>query len=218
LQVGQVINVRGAAPTPSAATPTLEPTLEPTPTPTLAPTLALTTTQTSTLTIATSTPVIATPALAQSGLCVSTFDDQNGNGSRDSGEQSVADVEFEVKDANSQVVATYTTDAAPESHCIGNLPDGRYTVSVTSPAGRLATTDANWALSLLSGTAVNIAFGSQIEPVSSPTLEASPTAEAAAEVVSPRSSGAPLGLLVGGALVLLAVAAFAFAISARRRR
>ncbi len=220
LQVGQVINIGG---TPQA---TAQPTATTAPTATSTPETAVTSiviaTAAPTLTLATSTPVAnATPALAASGLCLGAFDDVNANGTRDANETSLAGVNFEVKDAGGQVVASYTSDSQAEPNCLGNLPDGRYTVNVTLPTGRVATTETRWSLSLLSGTTIKVLVGSQIppaataEPTTAPSAE--PTAAPVAAETAGRSSSSSLALLIGGALVLLAVAALAFVLSARRR-
>jgi LysM repeat protein len=215
LQVGQVINIGG---TPQPATPTAAPTATP------EPTTALTTTVAPTTTLVTSTPVPnGTSALANSGLCLSAFDDADGSGTREPAETAVvAGARFDVADAQNQAVASYTSDGVENLHCLGNLPDGRYTISITPPAGHTATTDVKWSVSLLSGTSVNVNFGSRVAPVATatPAAEAAPPAQAAAAATpapAARSTGVPLGLLVGGALVLLAMAALAFAISSRRR-
>jgi hypothetical protein len=78
-------------------------------------------------------------------------------------------------------------------------------------------------MSLLSGTTVPITFGSKSKPAPSQstlTPGATPTLAATAEAAGARSgggSGAPLGLLAGGAMILLAAAALAFGLSSRRK-
>lgn len=209
IQVGQVINIGG---TPQPATPTVAPTATSAPAAAITPTVA-----------ATPAPN-GTPALANSGLCLSAFDDADGSGTREPAETAlVAGVRFEVADVQNQVVASYTSDGVESLHCLGNLPDGRYTISIAPPAGQTATTDVKWSVALLSGTSVNVNFGSRIapEPTVTPAEAPAPTVQAEAAAAPPASSerntGVPLNLLIGGALVLLAIAALAFAISSRRR-
>ena len=226
LQIGQVINVAGtpnatAQPTPPPA-PTATATSAPSPTP--ASTLTATITSPLTSTLVTSTPTVTpTLAIANSGLCLTAYDDQNGNAERDSGEALLPGVQFVVKDTDGKTVATYTTDGVKEPHCLSNLADGRYTVSVTPPADRAATTDTSYAMALLSDTTVPIIFGSESKPAPSQlTLPpgAAPTLAVTAEAAGTRSSGgsgAPLGLLAGGAMILLAAAALAFGLSSRRK-
>jgi hypothetical protein len=159
--------------------------------------------------------VTQTAALENDGLCLTAFDDPNDNGTRDAGENLVAGVQFDVKDANGQSVAQVTSDGLTEVNCLSNLPNGRYTVDITPPPDRTATSDTKWSVSLITGTRVAVAFGSRV-PANTPT----PALEAPTPVPQPagRPSTAPLGLLVGGAFILMAVAAFAFVLSARRRR
>jgi LysM repeat protein len=221
LQVGQVINVAG---TPQPATPaTAQPTSTSaaTATPTVSPTIASGITSTLTPTLATSTPTV-TPTLAQanSGLCLAAYDDQNGNGTRDAGEALLSGIQFAVKDGNGNPVTDYTTDSANDPHCLGGLADGRYTVTVAVPVGRTPTADTQWIVGLLSSTTVNVDFASRVveatatPEAANPVSVASPTPEAAK---SGTGSGTPLGLLIGGAMILLAVAAMAFGLSARRK-
>jgi LysM repeat protein len=219
IQVGQVINIGG---TPQPTTPTAAPTA--TLAPTIAPAATVSASAAPTTTLATSTPVPnGTPALANSGLCLSAFDDTDGSGTRESAETAlVAGVRFDVADAQNKTVASYTSDGVEPLRCLGNLPDGRYTINITPPTGRTATTDLKWSVSLLSGTSVNVNFGSRVapEPTATSANAPAPTAQAeAAATPAPaaRSTGVPLGLLIGGALILLAIAALAFAISSRRR-
>lgn len=212
LEVGQVLNIGG---TPQPTTPPTS-----TATPTLAPTAALTPTAISLLSTSTPAPVITeTAALQSQGLCLSAFDDVDGSGTRDTGEGLTAGVQFDVKDAGGQSVAQARSDGVTEVNCISNLPDGRYTIDIAPPPDRIATTDTKWSVGLLAGTRVNVIFGSR-EPIETPTPAATDAAQAPTPEPQPagRSSSAPLGLLVGGAFILIAVAAFAFVLSARRRR
>jgi LysM repeat protein len=213
LQVGQVINIGG---TPQPTTPTA------TPTATIAAASAPTATLTISTPVSTNTPAAnGIPALANSGLCLSAFNDADGSGTREPAETGlVAGVRFDVANAQNQAVAFYTSDGVEKTHCLNNLPDGRYTVSITPPAGQTATTDLKWSVSVLSGANVNITFGSRVPPTAIATPEIKPTAQAAVAATpapAARSTGVPLSLLVGGALVLLAIAALAFAVSSRRR-
>jgi hypothetical protein len=126
-------------------------------------------------------------------------------------------VKFDIQSEGGQTT-TYTTRDQQEPHCISNLPDGRYSVSATVPSGQVATTDTRWALSLLSGTNVNIALG--VQPSTTPTVEPTivPTATLAAETVTqPTNSSMPLALLGGGTLMILAVVALFFGLRSRNK-
>ena len=134
IQVGQVINVSGQAPTP-AATPA--PTATPQPAPTLAPSAtplpAVTATTAVTPTSPTATPLAVA---ATSGLCVQAFDDLNNNLVRDAQEPLVAGVAFDVKSVDGKTTADYTTNGTQEPYCFANLPDGRYAVNTQLPTDR----------------------------------------------------------------------------------
>jgi LysM repeat protein len=180
LQVGQVLIV-GAAP----ATATPEPTAAPTPEPTSA-----------------APEPTSTPAVSASGVCLLAFNDDNDNGVRDNDEALVANVQFEVKGADGTAVAMYSSDGQQEPHCLKNLADGRYTVDATLPAGRKATTEVQWSLSLLSGTSVNVNIGSQVLPEATATPEV--TATPIPTVVATQSSSNIFPLIAGIALVIIA--------------
>ena len=217
LQVGQVITLGG---TPQPTTPTPIPTSV---TPTVTATVTISATAATTLTLSTSTPVAdATVALATLGMCLSAYDDPNGNGLRETGEGLIAGAQFTVTDASGQITATYASDGGSEPHCLATLPDGRYLIDIVPPTNRIATTDLKWSVSLLSGTSVNIHFGSRAAPTATPAVSAATPGAGAAITLTPavvtRSASAPLGLLVGGAFILLSIAAGAFVVSSRRRR
>ena len=221
IQVGQVINVAGQAPT---AAPTQSPTNTPLPSPTVAssptpaPTATLTPSAAVTSTIsATSTPLTVA---SNSGLCLQAFDDLNGNLLREADEPLVAGVAFEIKSLDNQTAMTYTTDGRQEPHCVSTLPDGRYSVNTQLPDDRTATTDSAWQLSLLSGTNVSLALGTRlnvtatVEPTPEPT--AAPTVAVAQSTSTPGSS-APLALLGGGVLIILAGVALFFGLRSRSK-
>ncbi len=213
IQVGQVVNVAGQAPTQAA---TQAPTNTPAPTSSLAPTATPTLEATTAATTTASTPA-PTLVASNSGLCLQAFDDLNANSVRDTGEAAVAGVKFDIQGESGQST-TYTTDDRQEPHCLSNLPDGRYNVSATLPAGKIATTDTRWAMALLSGANVNIALGAQqaAPPTPEPTLE--PTTAPAAETVErPANNTVPLTLLGGGTLMILAVVALFFGLRSRKK-
>lgn len=102
-----------------------------------------------------------TPAGASS-ICVTLFNDANGNGVFDPTEGKVAGGNFALLDvANSNTVASYATDGASEPHCFENLPGGSYRISSTVPDGYKATTRSDWDLTLAAGSTANLEFGAQ---------------------------------------------------------
>jgi len=218
IQVGQVINVSGQAPTP-ATTPS--PTATPQPSSTLAPSATPTPSVTTTVAV-TSTSPTATPmaVAASSGLCVQAFDDLNNNLMREADEPLVSGIVFDVKSVDGKTSANYTTNGTQEPYCFSTLPDGRYAVNTQLPGDRIATTDSAWQMSLLAGTNVSIILGTRVDapPTSEPTLEPTPvpTVQAAA-AASTGNRSAPLALLGGGALILLAGVALFFGLRSRHK-
>ncbi len=221
IQVGQVINVSGQVPTPAAppaptATSQPSPTLAPSSTPLPAATVAVTATPVATSTSPTATPLTVAAA---SGLCVQAFDDLNNNLVRDADEPLVAGVTFDVKSVDGKTSANYTTNGTQEPYCFANLPDGRYAVNTQLPADRIATTDSAWQMSLLAGTNVSIMLGTRVNapPTTEPTLAPTPAPTVAAAPVGSSNNSAPLALLGGGTLILLAGVALFFGLRSRSK-
>jgi len=216
IQVEQVINVSGQAPTLAA---TRAPTATPPPSPTLAPSATPTPAVTATAAV-TSTSPTATPLVvaATSRLCVQAFDDLNNNLMREADEPLVAGVAFDVKSVDGKTSANYTTNGTQEPYCFANLPDGRYAVNTQLPADRMATTDSAWQMSLLAGTNVSIMLGTRVNapPSAEPTLAPTPAPTMAATAAR-NDSSTPLALLGGGALILLSVVALFFGLRSRNR-
>ncbi|HTP08510.1 MAG TPA: LysM peptidoglycan-binding domain-containing protein [Anaerolineae bacterium] len=217
IQVGQVINVSGQALTPAA---TSVPTATPPPSPTLAPsatpTPAVAATEATTSTSPTATPMVVA---ASSGLCIQAFDDLNNNLVRDANEPLVPGVVFDVKSLDGTTAVNYTTNGTQEPHCFNTLPDGRYAVNTQLPGNLTATTDSAWQMSLLAGTNVNIMLGTRANepPTAEPTSEPTPIPTVAAAAVSGGNSSAPIALLGGGALILLAGVALFFGLRSRNK-
>ena len=224
IQVGQVINISGQAPTPAAtrvptSTPLPSPTFAPSATPTTpaTPAPAITATGTAASTSPTATPLVVA---ANSGLCVQAFDDLNNDLTREANEPLVAGVTFDVKSMDGKTSANYTTDGKQEPYCFANLPDGRYAVNTELPADRAATTDSAWQMSLLAGTNVSIMLGTRMNtpPTVAPTQLPTPAPTVVAVAASSSgSSSAPLALLGGGALILLAGVALFFGLRSRNK-
>ncbi|HZY43435.1 MAG TPA: LysM peptidoglycan-binding domain-containing protein [Anaerolineae bacterium] len=192
LQVGQVLTVGVAA-----ATPTPEATAAPTAAPTSASPLP--------------TP---TPAVSASGLCLLAFDDESEAGTFTGSEALVTGVTFDVKGSDGKSLASYTSNGQQEPHCLSNLPDGRYTVDVTLPDGRQATTEIHWSLSLLSGTSVNVNIGTKPAPIdtATPAVTATPPTAAASQ-----SGGGTFALIAGAALIVIAGIALFIGLRSRKK-
>ena len=169
--------------------------------------------------VATPTPTeapTATPASAAGGLCLIAFDDDNGDGRRDSDEPPVAGVLFEVIDGNGNSLARNTSAASDEPYCLSDLAAGRYTVNITSPSDRLPTTETSVLIGLLAGETFNVDFGSRAALTPTPPPVETPTPTATAQAETPRADNAPLAVL-GIVLIIAAGLALGFALRARRR-
>lgn len=166
-------------------TPTITqtPTSTPTPTITLTPTVTRTPTQTSTPTITPTPSITLTPTRTPTptntstpypgALCVSAFDDANGNVVRDPSEGLLANAVITVKDLALASVAQHTTDGIHEPKCFA-LPPGGYYVEERDPPG-YASTGPNWfGVWLPSHGAFDIAFADQVATVTT-TPTATPT-------------------------------------------
>lgn len=109
-----------------------------------------------------SAPTQVVAAAGAASICVTLYNDANGNGVLDAGEGLVAGGNFALLDLGaSTTVATYVTDGASEPHCFENLPSGNYRVTSASPDGYTATTRADWDLTLAAGSTANLEFGAQ---------------------------------------------------------
>ena len=101
----------------------------------------------------------APPAYQANGqICVLAFDDQNGNGVRDSDEALLSGIGFTLVDS-SGVKGSYSTDGNTEPYCFGNLAPGAYTVQARGPANVEVTTVGQWAIGLSSGAQFDVAYG-----------------------------------------------------------
>ncbi len=157
ISVGQQLIVAESAGPPP--TPTAAPTE---PLPTAAPTDANAPTAAPTVDLTAPAPTATAPGGGAGSICVTLYNDANGNGVLDGGEGLVAGGQFALLDINaSTTVQTYTTDGASEPHCFEALASGSYRISSTAPAGYKATTRSDWDLTLAAGSTANLEFGAQ---------------------------------------------------------
>ncbi|NJN55732.1 MAG: hypothetical protein HC804_13880 [Anaerolineae bacterium] len=100
---------------------------------------------------------------APAGVCVSAFDDTNGNGQFEASVDSLkADAAITLfKDG--QTVSTYITDSVSDVHCFENLEPGAYQVRLFPPANYVATTADSWAISVAEGVLIPVQFGMQFQ-------------------------------------------------------
>lgn len=148
----------------STPEPTAEPTATPTPQPTATPT--------------------ATPTEMPATLLVSAYEDTNGNRRRDEGEPLIAGVAIEVANEAGEPLLTYTTDGASEPHTL-EVPPGLYQLSTADTPGFESTSPASWAVRLVAGESIQVAFGKRAVPTATPTETAEPTLAATPTSAAP---------------------------------
>jgi LysM repeat protein len=198
LSIGQEIIVQAGpggvtAPQPAA-----------TPKATVAPTAQATSAPTSAATVTALQSPLPTPALpppsatpVHGGLCMSAFEDTNGNTLRDGNEPGLAGVTFVISSDGAEV-ARYETDDSGNPYCLTTLPPGAYSVQVTLPPGYVSALDkADVALAL--GQQVDLAVAARQGEKTTPTV--APTVQVQA---TPSASPLPSTALI--AVVLFAIA------------
>nr|MBN1228283.1 LysM peptidoglycan-binding domain-containing protein [Anaerolineae bacterium] len=134
---------------PTEATPTEEPT-EASPTeapPTEAPTQEQPTEQ-------------PTEAVGTGTICVMSWDDTNGNGIREAGEERLAGITFTINNGTT-LLDRYTTDGISEPYCFVEMPEGTYTISWTGDSFE-ATTPQVWTATVTDGAILNQEFGARL--------------------------------------------------------
>jgi len=206
ISIGQKLIIATVAPG-SQAQPTAAPTTAPQPT-AAQPTAAGGGAQP---TAAPQATAVGTKIPGAGAICVTLYNDANGNGVLDAGEGLVKGGSFNLLDtSNSASVASYTTDGVSEPKCFDNLKGGNYRVSSVVPAGYRATTRVDWDLTLASGSTANLEFGTQ---------SSGGTTGTNTTTTNGSNSTLTRALLAGAGVVLLLVAAgvAGFLVLTRRR-
>lgn len=152
----------------------------------------------------TNTPTVTpTPTYIPGNICVSAFNDANGNEARDAGEELIAGAVITVSNSLRQPLASYTTDGVHEPHCFQIQFPGVYYLREQNPPGWSSTSPDYWGLVLLQGTRWDIEFGdwTAVLPTATPTSIAgtpTPTSTAthtptptASSTATPTPSGTP---------------------------
>ncbi|MFN2136731.1 MAG: LysM peptidoglycan-binding domain-containing protein [Candidatus Promineifilaceae bacterium] len=101
----------------------------------------------------------ATAVQLRTAICFIAYKDLNQDGHFDPGEPSRPSVAFTIYNEQ-EVVTNYVTDGLSEPHCLENLTPGVYHVTRSVGKNETLTTEGDWALTLGSGTVLNLAFGS----------------------------------------------------------
>ncbi len=95
------------------------------------------------------------------GICITLYDDTNGNGILDAGETLVAGGVFNLLDVTGNILSTYTTNGISEPYCFENLVSATYRITSTVPESYQFTTRTDWDLTLAAGSIANVEFGAQ---------------------------------------------------------
>ncbi len=177
--------------------------------------------------------VTPTPVRQRTAICISAYDDLNRNGKFEDGEPLRANVAFTVYNEQ-EVIANYITDGVAEPHCLEDLSPGVYHVTRSLVQNETLTTEGDWALTLSSGSILNLAFGSYTgdQQAFEPTLdqdqqlrtrlaltpESTPTAVVReGDGIGPFYS-VMVGLAIVGFALLLGLAVLTFVFARKRRR
>jgi len=120
-----------------------------------------------------------------SSICVSAFNDQNGDGLADPDEGLLPDAVFTVS-RPSGTVATYVSDGINEPYCFQELEADTYQISFSQPADYQATTITDWAIAVSDGASIPVQFGAQFQAVPA-------AAQADAETVAAPTGSAATG-------------------------
>ena len=165
------------------------------------PTVAVELTPTATFPPPTPLPPTATPL--QTAVCLSAFQDVNGNGRQDNDEGLQPAVAFTVY-TDDAVVGNYVTDGLSEPHCI-QVDPGNYQITRSRAADETLTTSGNQAISLNQGDVMYLTFGGQTgaavlitQPAADPTVSAADIEEGTAVVIGAQATVAPTPSPTGG--------------------
>jgi len=128
----------------------------------------------------TPTPTVTpTPTYIPGNICVSVFNDVNGDEVRDPGEELIANAVLTLTNSLREVVGTYTTDGINEPHCFHTELPGFYFLREQNPPGWSSTSPDYWGLAMSQGTTWHVEIGDwlAVAPTSTPTSPptASPT-------------------------------------------
>ena len=109
-------------------------------------------------------------------VSVLAFDDRNGDGMRDEGEELLAGSMIRLLTIDRQLVAEYATDGVNEPHTFTVEP-GKYLLIEGDAEGFISTSPNDWGIVVAAGESVDIAFGDQRAPApTATTVPPTPTA------------------------------------------
>lgn len=104
----------------------------------------------------------ATTIPLRTAVCFLAYDDIDRNGQYDPAEPLWPGVAFTLFNEQ-EVVANYITDGLSEPYCLENLASGTYHVTRSIARDEILTTEGDWAMTVMAGSVLNLAFGSYRE-------------------------------------------------------
>ncbi|MEZ4641870.1 MAG: hypothetical protein R3E31_03875 [Chloroflexota bacterium] len=167
-------------------------------------------------------PTEAVIAPVTNSICVSVFNDGNGDKTYNQGSETVLADAAVTLTRGGNTVGTYVSDGVSESHCFDSLEPDTYQVQFFPPAGYQTTTDGSWAVVASGGALIPVNFGAQLSTAGSEEVAAVDTAVSAPETTTTdettdtaaapetavvEDSGLPIGTIVIGVAVFLVVLA-----------
>ncbi|MDX1415670.1 MAG: LysM domain-containing protein [Candidatus Promineifilaceae bacterium] len=144
----------------------------------------------------------STPIPIRTAICLTAYEDLNQNGQLDPGEPLRADVAFTVFN-NQTVVTNYISDGISEPYCIEGLEPGTYHITRSIARDETLTTAGDWAMELIHGSELSLAFGSYNQAVELGIVTPDNDAEFATRIaptpsVTPPATDAREGTPFGG--------------------
>jgi hypothetical protein len=158
-----------------------------------------------------------------SSICVSVFNDLNGNGTAEDAEGLLPEAVLTLS-RSSGPVATYVTDGINEPYCFEELESDTYQITFSQPPEFQMTTTGNWAISVSDGDAIQVQFGARYDANAVAAAQTESAVEAAQDddvgtvESAPESEGlsSQLGTIaLGIAIVLVLLAGVGFVLLRR---
>lgn len=97
---------------------------------------------------------------SNASICLSAYEDRNGDEVREADEPLIANIQFKVSDSN-QNSAAYITDGRNEPYCFRSLVDGVYTIQTPGLSNLKSTAPHQWVVQISKGTLFEIRYGGQ---------------------------------------------------------
>lgn len=155
-------------------------------------------------------------------ICIGTFADSNGNGSREEGETALAGVNVNLS-TSGVIILTHITAEDADQHCFENLLPGIYTIRFTDSPTYRATTSNEGTFALEGGQRLTIdAFGAVPIPLGNLRAEVAAQVAAQADDEEPLDSSVRLLLATVGSMMvmifMIGVGAVIFGLTGNNRR